>query len=249
MKKLLVEYSFRNFCSFKEETNFSLRATAGAIKNLYPDNYYSEEHDVLKTAVIVGENAGGKTNFVKSLQYLKNFFKENRKVESVTEYINEDYTEDFSKLRYIDTTQKFSLCVLIKSTMYYYDLEIDFLGVKSEQLEVLKSMDNKRKKILVVTRTEKEPLLNDIVKSPNEFKFTDLKYEVRCIPFNKKDMIENEDEGKLFSKYGRLASNKRQKIFGNFKNHRSEHRNNKAGSTITISRNDNQKEKFCRKNF
>ena len=206
VKILLVEYSFKNFCSFKDETKFSLRATADAIKSSFPDNYFADEQDVLKTAVIVGENAGGKTNFVKSLQYLKNFFKENRKVESASEYINDDYTEDFSKLTYADTTQKFSLGVLIKGTMYYYDLEIDFLGVKSEKLEVVRSTDNSRKKILVVTRTEKEPLLSDFVKSPNEFKFANLKYEVRCIPFNKKDMIENEDFIGLFvSKYALLG--------------------------------------------
>ena len=164
MKILLIEYSFKNFCSFKEETNFSLKATEDAIKNSFPDNYFSDEH-VLKTAVIVGENAGGKTNFVKSLQYLKNFFKENRKVESESEYINDDYTEDFSKVTYSDTTQKFSLGVLIKGTMYYYDLEIDFLGVKSEKLEVLGHTDNKRKTIFHVTRTEQEPQLSDIADS------------------------------------------------------------------------------------
>ena len=152
VKILLIEYSFKNFCSFKEETNFSLKATNDGIKNSFPDNYFSDEQDVLKTAVIVGENAGGKTNFVKSLQYLKNFFKENRKVESASEYINDDYTEDFSKLTYANTTQKFSLEVLIKGTMYYYDLEIDFLGVKSEKLEVLGHTDNKRKTIFHVTR-------------------------------------------------------------------------------------------------
>lgn len=79
MKILLVEYSFRNFCSFKEETNFSLKATDDAIKNSFPDNYFADEQDVLKTVVIVGENAGEKTNFVKSLQYLKNFLNKTEK--------------------------------------------------------------------------------------------------------------------------------------------------------------------------
>lgn len=188
---MLIEYSFKNFCSFKEETNFSLKATEDGIKNLFPDNYFSDEQDVLKTAVIVGENAGGKTNFVKSLQYLKNFFKENRKVESASEYINDDYTEDFSKLKYADTTQKFSLGVFIKGTMYYYDLEIDFLGVKSEKLEVLRSKETKRQTIFLVIRTEQEPLLSDFVKSPNEFKFAHLLYEVKVNPYKKNTTIED----------------------------------------------------------
>ena len=99
MKILLLEYSFKNFCSFKEKTNFSLRATDDTIKSSFPDNYFADEQNVLKSAVIIGENAGGKTNFVKSLQYLKN--KKNWKVESASKYINDDYTEDFSKLRYM----------------------------------------------------------------------------------------------------------------------------------------------------
>lgn len=206
MKILLVEYSFRNFCSFKEETNFSLKATEDGIKNLFPDNYFADAQDVLKTAVIVGENAGGKTNFVKSLQYLKTFFKENREVVSSSEYINDEYTADFSKMRYVDTSQKFSLGVLIKGTMYYYDLEIDFLGVKSEKLEVLKENNFKRQPILIVERTEYEPILTDFVKNPKEFKFSTLKYEIQCIPFDKKDTVESEDFIGLFvSKYALLG--------------------------------------------
>lgn len=42
------------------------------VKTRFPNNYSSTDTriDVLKNAVIVGENAGGKSNFVKSLSYL-----------------------------------------------------------------------------------------------------------------------------------------------------------------------------------
>jgi len=79
VKILLIKYSFKNFCSFKEDTHFSLKATNDGIKHSFPDNYFADEQDVLKTAVIVEENAGVKTNFVKSLQYLKNFLKKTEK--------------------------------------------------------------------------------------------------------------------------------------------------------------------------
>ena len=203
---MLLEYSFKNFCSFKEETTFSLRATESEIKKDYPDNYFRDRVDVLKSAVIVGENAGGKSNFVKSLQYLKKFFKENREVVSSSEYLNDEYTADFSKMRYIDTAQKFSLRVLINGTVYFYNLEIDFLGIKFEKLEVLRENKSQRQKILVVERTEVEPSLTDFVKSPKEFKFSTLKYEIQCIPFDKKDTVESEDSIGLFvSKYALLG--------------------------------------------
>lgn len=137
--------------------------------------------DVLKSAVIVGENAGGKSNFVKSLQYLKTFFKENREVVSSSEYINADYTADFSKMRYIYTAQKFSLSVLINGMIYFYNLELDFLGIKSEKLEIMKKNKTQRQKILMVERTEIEPSLTEIVKSSKKFGFAMIKHEVQCI--------------------------------------------------------------------
>lgn len=203
---MLLEYSFKNFCSFKEEATFSLRATESEIKKDFPDNYFQDRCDVLKSAVIVGENAGGKSNFVKSLQYLKTFFKENREVVSSSEYLNDEYTADFSKLRYMDTAQKFSLSILINGTVYFYNLEIDFLGIKFEELEVLKENKTKRQKILVVDRTEDEPSLTDFVRSPKEFKFSTLKYEIQCISFDKKDTVESEDFIGLFvSKYALIG--------------------------------------------
>ena len=195
---MLLEYSFKNFCSFKEETTFSLRATESEIKKDFSDNYFQDRCDVLKSAVIVGENAGGKSNFVKSLQYLKTFFKENREVVSSSEYLNDEYTADFSKLTYADTAQKFSLSVLINGTVYFYNLEIDFLGIKFEELEVLKENKKQRQKILLVERTEDEPSLMDFVKSPKEFKFARLRYEVKCIPIDKKNTVESEDFIGLF---------------------------------------------------
>lgn len=206
MKILLVEYSFKNFCSFKEDTHFSLKATDDAIKNSFPDNYFADEQDILKTAVIVGENAGGKTNFVKSLQYLKNFFKENREVVSSSEYINDEYTSDFSKMRYVDTSQKFSLSVLIKGTVYFYKLEIDFLGIKFEKLEVQKKNKSQRQEIFVVERKEYEPSLTDFVRSPQDLIVSTLKYKVQCIHSDRKDIVEREDFIGLFvSKYALIG--------------------------------------------
>ena len=48
----------------------------------------------------------------------------------------DEYTADFTKIKYEDTMQKFSLGIIIKGTTYYYDLEIDFFDVKSEKLEI-----------------------------------------------------------------------------------------------------------------
>ncbi|MCF0260496.1 MAG: hypothetical protein HUJ54_11620 [Erysipelotrichaceae bacterium] len=69
---MLIDYKFDNFCSFNSESEFSMESAKGKVKSRYPDNYVSTESgcDLLKTAVIAGENAGGKSNFIKSLSFL-----------------------------------------------------------------------------------------------------------------------------------------------------------------------------------
>ena len=72
---MLFEYAFKNFLSFKDEVYFSLRSTEN-LSDKFPDNYIAGKN-ILKSAIIVGENAGGKSNFIKSLSYLQSLFKKN----------------------------------------------------------------------------------------------------------------------------------------------------------------------------
>lgn len=60
------------------------------VKNRFPNNYSSTDIgiDILKTAVIVGENAGGKSNFVRSLTYLQTFFKETDSAKAYRNTVN-----------------------------------------------------------------------------------------------------------------------------------------------------------------
>lgn len=62
------------------------------VKNRFPNNYIISDAgiDVLKTAVIVGENAGGKSNFVRSLSYLQLFFTGTEASKSYRNIINEN---------------------------------------------------------------------------------------------------------------------------------------------------------------
>ena len=73
---MILNYKFENFMFFRENVEFSMLAPKSKVKNRFPNNYITSEAgiDLLKTAVIVGENAGGKSNFVRSLFYLQSFF-------------------------------------------------------------------------------------------------------------------------------------------------------------------------------
>lgn len=73
---MLISYKYNNFLSFRQEAEFTMLAPSSKVKSRFPNNYVELEngYQVLKDAVIVGENAGGKSNFVRSLNYFKNFF-------------------------------------------------------------------------------------------------------------------------------------------------------------------------------
>lgn len=188
---MLLDYSFSNFCSFKENVEFSLRSTE-KIKDKFPDNYIPGVVDTLKVAVIVGENAGGKSNFVKSLSFLKWLFATNRMAVSIKEYVNDSCVLN-PKIKYCDTIQRFSFSVLIDEAVYLYALEIDTLGVKSERLSQINN--NEQIEFFEVTRYEGGIDYNGSIFRNNEVDapHIELKYaiKVKNVPQNIADFFGN----------------------------------------------------------
>ncbi len=74
---MLINFRFKNVNSFYEESNFSLEATTD--KELKSINTFTaddcgllqNENELLKSAIIFGSNASGKTNVLKALAYMK----------------------------------------------------------------------------------------------------------------------------------------------------------------------------------
>ena len=90
---------------------------------------------VLKTAVVVGENAGGKSNFVRSLSYLQSFFVQTETARAYTNVINSNSNQNFCpKMNKI--SQTFDIEVFVKentNALYLYHLELDFVGIVKEE--------------------------------------------------------------------------------------------------------------------
>lgn len=129
---MLISFRFNNFCSFNVDSEFSMEAPTGKVKARFPDNYTSTDvdYDLLKTAVIVGENAGGKSNFIGSLKFLKSLIDFNTQVQSVGAYVNAT-----SMLTDKDPVQRFEVCFISgKGKLYKYRLSIDKKGITSEGL-------------------------------------------------------------------------------------------------------------------
>ena len=56
---MLISYKYNNFLSFRQEAEFTMLAPSSKVKSRFPNNYVELEngYQVLKDAVIVGENA------------------------------------------------------------------------------------------------------------------------------------------------------------------------------------------------
>lgn len=88
----------------------------------------------MKSAVIVGENAGGKSNFISSLKYLKSLFVTNSQVKSVRSFVNAVSLQEQK-----NPMQKFEICFkTANGKIYVYHLHLDESGISYEELQSLK---------------------------------------------------------------------------------------------------------------
>ena len=149
---MLISYRFNNFCSFYGDSEFSMCASGGKVLRRFPDNYTKTDngYSLLKTAVMVGENAGGKSNFIKSLRFLKSLFKNNEQVKAFYPYLNSAALKEKE-----ETTQTFEIVFRAdNSRVYKYDLKIDVSGISREALSVAEKKRSRPKQVLEVERIE-----------------------------------------------------------------------------------------------
>lgn len=130
---MLLYYKFNNYCSFNTVSEFSMEAPTGKVKNRFPNNYCESNtgYDVLKTAVIVGENAGGKSNFINGIKFIKSLFDNNAPVKTIRSYIN-----SHSLIDNPNPVQTYEMTILYQlNEIYTYTVSIDKDSIVSEKLE------------------------------------------------------------------------------------------------------------------
>ena len=128
--EVLLRYELHNFKSFADAA-FSLEAPKNKIKRRFPDSFTSalDGVDVLKEAFIVGENAGGKTNFVESVGYLQSLFKTTDKPVMQPSTVNEAL-----KGRPGGNFQEFNFELVLDGEVFRYELMLDAKGINEERL-------------------------------------------------------------------------------------------------------------------
>lgn len=142
---MLLEFTVGNFLSFKDKKTFSLEA--GGISE-HKENVVKEgKYKVLRSAVIYGANSSGKSNFIKSLDFMVETIKNSSRLNStdklkVKPFLLNTETENqpsFFEILFTDSNKR-----------YRYGFEIDNDKIHSEWLYILN--ENSKKEVLYFVR-------------------------------------------------------------------------------------------------
>lgn len=162
---MLISYAVENFKSYKTKSTFSLFSKNSKVKKRYLENFRTiDDVDIFKTAIIVGENAGGKTNFIESLDFLKDYLfgtvdKRVKTFRNCVFYHTWKKDADFlyEKKNIDKTKQSFSIEILGSDlNIYKYVLVIDYFGIRHESLSKRSSFKMKGKNVFDVSRDSVE---------------------------------------------------------------------------------------------
>lgn len=133
---MLIEFHVENYKSFKDETNFSMVAAKIVSKNKKLDQENVFEVDaklsLLKSAVIYGANASGKSNIHAALSFMRLFVLNSSKESQEGEIINVEpfrlstETEEDSSI--------FEIIFILNSRKYRYGFEVTTQKIVSEWL-------------------------------------------------------------------------------------------------------------------
>ena len=166
---MLIEFSIENFRSIKDEVTFSMVATSD--RSLENNLIFNEKDRFLKSAVIYGANASGKTNVIFAIYVLRKFvlnshnYQKGDKLPFFPFKLNE---------RYLNKPTKFEIVFIINRIKYIYGVSFNHERINDEYLYYYPSG---RKSIIF--KREKN----------NKYKFTTDKKELNSITQKTKDNV------------------------------------------------------------
>lgn len=132
---MLVQFSFKNFKCFKEEVKLSLIASNYDKNTREEENIFTVDKfglKLLRSAIVYGANASGKTKLIEGLGFMRNFILTSSKESQIDELI-----EVNPFLLSSETDKKpssFEIIFIHNEVMYRYGFEADKEKVHSEWL-------------------------------------------------------------------------------------------------------------------
>jgi len=153
---MLVEFSVNNFKSIKDTVKFSMITSSKDEGNLFE----VRDYNLLRSAIIYGANASGKSNFLRAMAFMGEFVLNKYKIIQSTDSIPYDPFKLCDETE--DSSSSFEMVFFIGEVKYRYGFEIDNEIVYAEWLYA----DEKGKEAkLFVRDTEESSYVN-----PNKFK-------------------------------------------------------------------------------
>ncbi len=133
---MLIQFSVENFKSFKDEAVLSMVAASITENKDHVINKINPP--LLKSAVVYGANASGKSNLVKAMQFMKGFILSSSKETQATESIS------FSPFRLNTETEHspsiFEIVFIHDGIRYRYGFAVDDKKVHAEWLYFIKNV-------------------------------------------------------------------------------------------------------------
>lgn len=132
---MLIEFKFKNFLSYKDETRLILTKVKSFKEledtNIIKNTYY----DLLKTSVIYGSNGGGKTNLITALSFMKSVV-HNSFAESLKKEEDRGTKDYYFKLSEDSENEPslFEVSFIKNDYLYRYGFEIKGYEIISEWL-------------------------------------------------------------------------------------------------------------------
>jgi len=123
---MIINLKIRNFKSIKDEIELSFEAV-DSVEDSYIYRYKNQ--NILKMAIIYGQNASGKTNILKALEFLKSFI--------INPPIKRDDRVEITPFLFTDNVEQnsyFEIEFLENEIKYLYKLELNKNGIVDEKL-------------------------------------------------------------------------------------------------------------------
>ncbi len=130
---MLLSFKLRNYRSFKDLQEFSMLPDEG--KNEFPENIakISDRLSLLRTAVVYGANAAGKSNLVKAFYYFRNLI-----LKGAALYPGDKLSPAYDPFRFSNETREapviFEIDFLLNNIPYSYTLSLSEKFILKEEL-------------------------------------------------------------------------------------------------------------------